>query len=62
MQALVEDSTQPEASALATIHLDNYEFPVMMTVSLPNGTIVKSTNANTFMDISQEFEASMMET
>lgn len=30
--------------------LSNYKFPVMMMVSLPNGTILHKINANEFME------------
>ena len=49
-QALESDENQPEMAALAKHHLSLYEFPVMMSVSLPNGTIVHTVNANNFLD------------
>ena len=62
MQALAKDSTQSASAELEKMHLANYEFPVMMTISLPNGTIVKSTNANVFMETSDDFEAAFIDT
>ncbi len=34
----------------ARLQLKAYSFPVMMMVSLPNGTIIHAANANTFLD------------
>lgn len=35
---------------MASHFLENYKFPVMMMVALPNGTILHKVNANEFMD------------
>uniref|UniRef100_A0A8C4N505 Selenoprotein N n=1 Tax=Eptatretus burgeri TaxID=7764 RepID=A0A8C4N505_EPTBU len=37
-------------SKLASMHLEKYTFPVEMMISLPNGTVVHSINANDFLD------------
>lgn len=47
---LEKDPHQPEYSKVASHFLENYKFPVMMMVSLPNGTILHKVNANEFMD------------
>ncbi|KAK3093662.1 hypothetical protein FSP39_018598 [Pinctada imbricata] len=47
---LEKDSHQPEYSKVAAHFLENYKFPVMMMVALPNGTILHKVNANEFMD------------
>ncbi|KAK2147360.1 hypothetical protein LSH36_557g01040 [Paralvinella palmiformis] len=49
-KAAKADQSQPELAAIATQQLKDYRFPVMMMVSLPNGTVVHSVNANEFMD------------
>lgn len=41
----------PEVAELAKISLDNYSFPVMMMIQLPNGTIVTKINANELLDM-----------
>ena len=38
-------------SAFATMLLAEYEFPVIMMVIAPNGTVVHKVNANDFLDI-----------
>ena len=53
-QALENDEEQPELAKLAKYHLSRYEFPVMMSVSLPNGTIVHTVNANNFLDAGKD--------
>lgn len=49
-QAIVKKGENPSVTKLAQEQLDHYNFPVMMYVSLPNGTIVHEINANDFMD------------
>lgn len=49
-QELEKDPHQPEYSKVANHFLENYKFPVMMMVALPNGTILHKVNANEFMD------------
>uniref|UniRef100_A0A4W3J8G2 Selenoprotein N n=1 Tax=Callorhinchus milii TaxID=7868 RepID=A0A4W3J8G2_CALMI len=36
---------------LASLHLENYNFPVEMMVALPNGSVIHHINANHFLDI-----------
>lgn len=50
LKFLEKDETQPELAKLAKSQLENYRFPVMMMVVLPNGTIIHSINANEFME------------
>ena len=50
-QALQKDESDPSMSAFATMLLSEYEFPVMMMVIAPNGTVVHKVNANDFLDI-----------
>ena len=38
-------------SAFATMLLEEYEFPVIMMVIAPNGTVMHKVNANDFLDI-----------
>lgn len=38
-------------SSFTTMLLDQYEFPVMMMIIAPNGTVVHKINANTFLDM-----------
>jgi hypothetical protein len=59
LQALENDASEPELSAIARHHLARYEFPVMMSVSTPDGTIVHTVNANNFLDT--EKDVSMFE-
>lgn len=49
-----DDGRQPLFAKLAREYLDHYHFPVMMFVSLPNGTIVHGVNANTFMELDRD--------
>ncbi|GAB1609830.1 hypothetical protein Ahia01_001268900 [Argonauta hians] len=44
-----------EVAKLASIFLENYKFPVMMIVSLPNGTILNKVNANDLLDAPSDF-------
>jgi hypothetical protein len=50
MQALQADESNPKMSAFAKMLLSEYEFPVMMMVIAPNGTIIHKVNANNFLD------------
>lgn len=54
LKAVENDENQPEMAKLAKYHLSLYEFPVMMSVSLPNGTIVHTVNANNFLDTEKD--------
>ncbi|KAL5008485.1 hypothetical protein ScPMuIL_014066 [Solemya velum] len=51
LELLKNDSAQPEIAQIATDFLENYKFPVMMMVALPNGTIINTVNANDFLDM-----------
>ncbi|CAI9724857.1 Hypothetical predicted protein [Octopus vulgaris] len=44
-----------EAAKVATMFLENYKFPVMMMVSLSNGTILNKVNANDLLDAPSDF-------
>ncbi|KAL3872735.1 hypothetical protein ACJMK2_035939 [Sinanodonta woodiana] len=46
-----DSTTDPRYAELAKHFLDHYTFPVMMMVSLPNGTIIHKMNANDFLDM-----------
>nr|KAG5695198.1 hypothetical protein BaRGS_018320 [Batillaria attramentaria] len=56
--ALEKDENDPVMSEFAKTLLSEYEFPVMMMVIAPNGTIVHKVNANEFLDM----ESSVFET
>ncbi|KAK7481156.1 hypothetical protein BaRGS_00027589 [Batillaria attramentaria] len=58
LQALEKDENDPVMSEFAKTLLSEYEFPVMMMVIAPNGTIVHKVNANEFLDM----ESSVFET
>lgn len=45
---------------VAKHHLDRYQFPAMMMVVLPNGTIIHSVNSNEFMETAKE-DASILD-
>ena len=53
IQALQEDEDQPGFAAIARQQLAVYRFPVMVMMSLPNGTMVHSANANDLLDKEQ---------
>lgn len=59
MKALEADASQPELAQMARTLLAQYEFPVMMMVLDPrDGSIVHSTNANTFLDLNEQKQGS----
>ena len=43
----------PKLAKIAAHHMESYEFPVMMMVALPNGTVIDSVNANEFLDMNE---------
>ncbi|ESO93526.1 hypothetical protein LOTGIDRAFT_119239, partial [Lottia gigantea] len=51
LKELEKDESEPVYSVIAKELLANYEFPVMMMVIHPNGTILNKVNANAFLDI-----------
>lgn len=55
LKALQKDESDPLMSTFATMILNEYEFPVMMMIIAPNGTIVHKLNANKFMDAENSF-------
>ncbi|KAL4237356.1 selenoprotein N [Mactra antiquata] len=57
LEALKNDSTQPELAKKAEHFLDHYKFPVMMYVTYPDGTVAHKINANTFLDETPDFTA-----
>lgn len=50
--------SDPVISKFASYLLTEYEFPVMLMVIAPNGTVVHKVNANDFLDM----ESSIFET
>lgn len=51
MEALKKDESDPSMKEFATMLRAAYEFPVMMMVIAPNGTVVHKINANDFLDM-----------
>jgi hypothetical protein len=52
LEALKKDKSNRH-SRLARQIMDVYQFPVMMLVALPNGTVIHAINANELLDISE---------
>ena len=57
VQDLRADKSQPSISSIARQHLHTYNFPVMIILSLYNGTIIHFTNANDLLDMGAEQES-----
>ena len=55
-QAFQKDKSDPEISSFASMLLSEYQFPVMMMVIAPNGTIVNKVNANDFLTNAEQGE------
>lgn len=51
LEELQSDKDNGFYAKVAKLHLEKYNFPVEMMISLPNGTVVHHINANYFLDI-----------